>query len=553
MPTRVFSRRIRFTGIGIATDLAPEVRELTHFTQANNVIFQVSGSVRKVGGSQRLNGTGIAGAPDVVGMFDFWRSGTSGTSTQQFVMVDSTGKIYRTTFALPLDISGSVALTAGARPVFAQFRDLLTIWSSADEAPRKWNQTGNAALLAGNPPAGHVATVHKGRLWAANTNANPSRLTFSALDTAETWTGTDTGSIDVDPEDGDRIVGLASHKGQLLIFKGPNKGSIHQLSGSAPTGNDAFSRQPLLKGIALQTHNSIVEVGDDLWFMSDRGIHSLSATQRFGNFAQADLSRYLKIGFAEGINRSLLDQVWGVHYAHKSCVIWTIAPSGVAENTVAVVFSYIRQEEEGLKVSIWNRSCISAAIFIDPTTKVRQVAFGTTDGFAERQDIPRRGLASAATGGFILNTDVLGTGRLGDAFASNTAYNMRILTPQITITDIDAQGQPRADQPVTLQRMYLKSEPLGDYNVTIDVSRDGLAPETYLFNQGSGGFVLDTAVLNVNQLGGGILQTISAEMLGEARSISLDINQGGAGEDAHLYEIGIDYIPTSLVGSGSLA
>ena len=553
MPTRVFSRRFPLGRTGLATDLSPQVNDLLFSQIAQNVTFQVSGSVRKVGGSQRINGTAIAGNPDIVGIYDFWRSGTSGTSTQQVVVVASNGNIYRLTQASPLSISGSVALTAGARPVFSQFQDLLTIWSSVGDAPRKWNQAGSAALLDGSPPSARVATVYKGRLWAANTNLNPSRLFFSAIDSAELWTGNDTGSVDVDPEDGDRIVGLASHKGRLLIFKGPFKGSIHQISGSAPTGDDAFSLTPLLKGIALQTHNSIVEVGDDLWFMSDRGIHSISATQRFGDFAQADLSRYLKIGFTELFNRSLLDRVWGVHYAHKSCVIWTMAGTGATENNTALVFSYIRQEEEGLKISTWGRSCISAAIVIDPATLLRQVAFGTTNGYVERQDIARRGLASEPSGGFILDTDLLGTGILGDAFASNTGYTFRIVSPQITVTETDVQGQPRADQPVVLERMYLKSEPGGDYNVTVGVSRDGLAPETYTFNQGASRFILDVSHLDVDQLGGGILQTVTQDMVGEARAISLDIQQGGANEDAHLYEIGIDFTHTSLIGTRTLA
>lgn len=555
--------------MGLATDMSPEAREITHFTTAENVSYQVSGSVRKVGGSQRMNGTAIGGSPGVVGIFDFWRAGSSGTATQQVVVVDSTGKIFRLTASTPIDISGTVAFTVtGSRPVFCQFQDLLTIWSSAGDAPRKWNQSGAVELLAGAPPSARVATVHKGRIWAGATNANPSRLFFSTLGAAEIWTGNDTGAIDIDPEDGDRIVGLTSHKGDLLIFKGPYKGSIHRLLGSAPTGSDAFSLEPLIKGVALQTQNSIVDVGDDVWFMSDRGVHSLSATQRFGNFTEGDLSRFLRQLFAEQINRTLMDRVWGVHYPHRSCVIWTLAGrsgSASANNDMALVFSYIRQQEESLKVSTWYRSCLSAAIVIDPATLTRDLAFGTSDGFIERQDITRRALASPPSGGFILGTDLLGTGRLGDAFVSNTAYNFRIVTPQISIADTyrlqdevpfsraEVMGQHHAEQAVILERLYLRSEPLGPFDVTIRVSRDGRAPETYLFNQGATGFVLGTSLLDADTLSGATLQIASAEMVGEARAITLDVNQGGTGEDAHLFEIGLDYSLTSPAGSTTLA
>ena len=555
MPVRTISRRFRLDQ-SYQTDLAAEVKDLTFLATAENVMFQAAGSVRKVGGSRYLHSIAVSGATDIIGMFDYWKWGTDGSANQSFVMVDSAGKFFEDTGAIPRDISGSVAVVAGSRPVFAQFQDTLTMWFNNGEPPRKYQQiVGDAVtLLGGTPPIARVAATHRNRLWAAATNDNPSRLSYSSYGAANIWPPSDdTGFIDVDAGDGDAIVGLASHKGVLIIFKGPYRGSIWQLTGSAPTGSDAFSLQPIVKGIALQTHNSIVPVLDDLWFMSERGIHSLKATQAYGDFAPSDITRYLNGFFRDQINRTYLDRVWGVHYPSRSCCLWTVTKTGGTENDTVLCLSYIRQAEEGIKASVWRRGCISAAIRVNPSNFDHDVVFGQTDGFAAVQDISTRALASTGSGGFKLGTDVLGTGILGDAFASTVAYQFRVVTPQIELAGVDANGQARADQAVALHRMYLRSEPLGDYNVVVALTRDENARELYTFNQGNAGFILDTDLLGLARLGGARLNTPSVELVGEARAITVDLIQAGAAQDAHLYELGLEFSLVSPSGESTLA
>ena len=69
MADKTYPTIFNFKG-GYATDLAPQVRELNFLTRAENVIYEVSGASRKIGGGVRVNSSQISGAPDVVGMFD---------------------------------------------------------------------------------------------------------------------------------------------------------------------------------------------------------------------------------------------------------------------------------------------------------------------------------------------------------------------------------------------------------------------------------------------------------------------------------------------------
>lgn len=507
---------------GFATDLAPQVRQLTFLDKAENIIYEVDGAVRKVGGAAKINSSVLSGAPSITGMFDYWTTGSSGADTQKFVVVTSDSKVYKEDMDGTFDdITGAVAITAGAIPTFAVLNDLLTIFFSTNDAPVSWDQTGNVAALAGTPPSGRGAVTHVNRLWVWGTQANPSRINYSTAGSPIDWV-TESGSIDIARNDGDRIIGCVSHKGTLFIFKGPNKGSIHTLNGNTVA---TFSLAPLVKGIALQSPNDIVDVGDDVWFKSDRGIHSLTATQNYGNFTQAFLSRFLRSYFRGSMNRTTFASGWGVDYAEKGCVLWTHTASGASTNNTALGFSYVRAQEEGTKPFLWTgRTCISAAIRIHPTTKLREVVFGGNDGFVRRQDVSDR------------NID------------TSTAYSMRVRTPKIIVAEADPRGKPVGDQPVEIVDVALKSKSVGDYDVSVSLTRDYQTPQTLTFNQGSAGFILGSAtagVLGTSKLGGGDLQIVYANVGGEARSIRLDITQGGLNQDANIYEALIRYKPTS--------
>ncbi|MAH45618.1 hypothetical protein CMI37_07300 [Candidatus Pacearchaeota archaeon] len=518
-PTAVYD----FQG-GFATDLAQQVRSLTFLTRAENVLYGVNKAVRKVGGSTRLNSTTITSSPDVVGMYDFWVTGTGGTFTQYFVAVTGNGKVINFgTGGTESDITGAASITASTIPVFAQMGDLLLIFTNDNDTPLKWSGSGDVASIGGSIPAGRGAVIHLNRVWTWGDNSNPSTITYGTADDPESYTGGDSGSIIIDNDDGDRIVGAVSHKDRLVVFKGPNRGSIHIIEGRAVAD---FLVTRLTGGIPLQTHNSIVEVGDDIWFMSDRGIHSLAATERFGNFASADLSRFLTTFFADNITRTNLNRVWGANYTRRSSVLWSLTDVAKSEPDLSLGISYILGEEEGLKPFTWTgRSNISMAIRNHPTTRVNEVVFGSTDGFVNRQDVSDRNI----------NT--------------STAYTMRVTTPQLVL----APANPRGDQPVDLRGMYMRSRPVGNYDITVAVQRDNLTAESYTFDQGQSGFLLGTSVLDTGILGGSNLQTVvEPNMVGEARAIGLDITQGGLDQDADIYEIGIDYDVVGTSTSTSL-
>lgn len=510
---------------GFATDLSPQEREISYLARAENVLFEVSRAVHKVGGGTRLNGTALTAAPSILGQFDYWRSGTSGSFAQRYVVTTSDSKVYQEDPATPgafNNITGAASIGANAIPSFVQARDTLGIlWSDAS-TPLTWAQTGNVATWT-QAPAGRCGCFHKGRVWISGTNANPSRVAYSSYTSITDFTGADTGAIEsaFNPDDGDRVVGLASYKGALIVFKGPNMGSIYVVYGSSPEGEDGFRVEPLVKGIPLQSPNSIVAVGDDLFFMSNRAIESLAAVAAHGDFEEDDLTKYLKGFFRDSVAQTQLTKVWGQNYAQKGIVLWTLPKAGSTTPDMILGLSYIRPDE-GLKPFTWTlSSCASLGIRIHPTTKVRELIIGNTAGFLIRME------------------------QSGRSMPSNTAYSARITTPSIIVGDADSVGQPRVDQVVTLNRLWLRTQAVGDYDVTVNVTRDDQPAETYFFNQGNAGGIFDTSLWDIAVFGSTNVIISAQDLVGEARAVSLDILQGGLNEDMHLLECGIEYTPTA--------
>src|SRR3990167_2494419 len=517
MADRLFSTSFKFN-VGFATDLALETGTPSFLTIAQNVMYEASGSMRKAGGTERINSSAITGGPQLIGLHDFWMSNTDGTPTQKFMAVTNDGKVYKEDMDGTFDdITGSATITTDAIPIFCQARDLLIISFSTNDTVLKWAQTGDVASLGGSPPAVRGMAFHVNRVWGWGRNSNPSRLYYSSATDAEDWSGIDTGSIDIDPEDGDRILHCIPFKRALIIFKGPYKGSIHVIDGTSPSGGDAFVRTILTRGLPLQSPHSVIEVGDDIWFGSDRGFHSLAATQKFGNYVGADLTRFHSKYFQTRINRSRLDRVVGLNYVGKGCALWGITPSGQAPNSGVFGISYIRAEEEGLKPFLWNRDCFSAAMRFNPSTYLREPVFGSSDGYALRQDVGTRSLAGG------------------------TAYTYLARTPSVILAPVDANGKARISQRVTLNKMYVRSRSVGDYNLTVKVARDGGAFTSHSVNQGYQGFLLGTSVLGTGVLGANDIQTVGVDLSGEARTVALELEQAGVNQDAEVYDVALEW------------
>ena len=498
-----------------STDAAATARTLEYWTTAENVIYESSKATRKWGGTSRLNSAAISGTPSVMGLFDAWFSGTSGSMTGYPVAhagtalykMDRTGAVPDGTWD---DITGSLTLTSGAFPTYAMLRDnlVMTTWAATPDAPHVWTGTGNASALGGTPPVGRVCCMHANRMWIANTNANPSRLYYSASLNVADWSSGDTGSFDIDPDDGDRIIGLASHYKRLFIFKGPYRGSIHMIVGTSPTdatdATESFRRQLVVRGLPLASQRSIVPVGNDLWFVTHRGVHSLANTQNFGDHVLGFLTNDITNYWRDTINGIRLDQAAGAYYTDRNLVVFSLCETGQSNNTGGLIF----HPQLGNTISRLTRGAASLATFYSTGGKHLLYAGRYSNGFVDLEDAAARQLAGAV------------------------AYTAKLRTPTLLL----APGDGR----FTMREMYLRMRPRGGA-VTVNVTRDTNAAQSLSFTQTAGGSVLDTGVLDAFNLGevGGFGVPARQFIEGPARAVMVEISQGTVGGDLELLEFGL--------------
>jgi hypothetical protein len=210
--------------------------------------------------------------------------------------------------------------------------------------PVKVDSTSTAAALGGSPPRGKYIAVWNSRVWIASASAF-SRIHGSALGLPEDWTTTGaagTITIDIDTNDGDPITGLFSTRDALYIFK---RHSIHRLVAFADPNTDAnnIRREVVTKDIGCAGPYSIQQIPNDVVFLSDQGIASLSLVQNAEDFRTAFYSRNVK----ELTNFPKTTLEIPSLFCDTGAQYWISLPTSVAPNgnKMVYVLDYLRIDE----------------------------------------------------------------------------------------------------------------------------------------------------------------------------------------------------------------
>ncbi len=513
MPSRRRPTPLQFQG-GWAPSLGPQSDAITHLVRAENIYYELDGGFRKIPGATQLNSSQITESGSAVTfhrLFDAWNSGTAGSFTQKRMA-------YVGTRIMKEDLDGTwdslkTGLEDDKKGWFTSMNDLV-VWASDSntDVPQSWDfAAGSTSNLAGSPPNFAFCVPHRGRMWAAGVASTPSRLYYTVLDSVEDWTGSGSGSIDIDINDGDNILGLASHKQRLWVFKGPNLGSIHYITGSAPTGTDAFARVPFVRAVPISCQQSLVAYLNDLAWISQRGIHSLTATEQFGDMREGFLSFPIQhLWQMEGdiqLDLSTLDFSQGVNHTRRGVLLWTVRQSGQAENNLVLAYDYRFQPGQFSLINAYDAA--SLAIMVHQSES--RLFSGGYDGYTLRHDEADRSIVS-------------------------TGYTARVTTPFIH------HGVPELMKQTAWLRLGIV--PKGDSNITVSWQNDDNAQESTTVSQSSGA-ALDSFVLDTDTLGGSAFVQRFVDIPGSYRVQQLEFSQGGINEDVEVHELAVQ-----LEGSG---
>lgn len=267
------------------TRLAQLGRKNKWLLKAKNVVYNTDGSVSKRWG-QRL----VSADTDLTGGTGGCRGGfryEKSDGTVHDILAANDGKVYK------MDSAGSAVaiktgLTSTRNYSFAVYNDILHVANGTD-APQQWDGTTWSALGGSSPATAAMFAAHGNRMFATTT-AVPSRLYWSKLNNTVDWSGTtDAGFLDVNANDGSKLITLVPSITELVMLK---QNRSYRLQGIGPTTGFTVADN-LVPATGSVGTNAILGAAfavNDVFYASPAGVHRLSTTQTYGDLQESFIS-----------------------------------------------------------------------------------------------------------------------------------------------------------------------------------------------------------------------------------------------------------------------
>lgn len=145
----------------------------------------------------------------------------------------------------------------------------------------------------GTIPTANCALSAYGRIWCADTATDKNTVTWSDLLTVHNWTGGTSGSLNlvgVWPLGGDEVTALAAHNNRLIIF-----GKKQTLIYSGADDPATMALEDAIINVGCIARDSVQNTGEDVLFLSNDGVRSLSRTIQEKSAPLRTLSRNVQM------------------------------------------------------------------------------------------------------------------------------------------------------------------------------------------------------------------------------------------------------------------
>lgn len=499
---------------GINTSLDPSEIPANQLTRADHVIFGVKGTRKKRDGINFDWDNASNGSEFILGIHDFWFG--SSTRTQRLVAVTSGKKVYSYTIGgtRSADLFDGTAWSSSiTRCSFETINNIIVIAvDGTGNVMKKWDGSGNIEDLGGTPPEASIVRKHLGRLFT-NDKTRPDRLHYCTTGNGEEWNGNgDSGAIDIGVGDGDPegITAIfPTFKGDLFVAK---KTKLYRVTGLTP---ETFQVTLVSSGIGCASHNSIVLIDqDDVMFISDKGVHSLTATSTYGDFEGAFVSFDIQGTFNEEFIQSRLKFSWGAYLNNINSVAFAITEADTGETENRSIWLY------NIPLKSWYRwphiSCSALSVVTEADQKRFYIGNSTTR------------LARTFNG---TNYDINSDGE-------EKAIILYIRTGSIYVDD-----NPHSMK--AFKRFALLYKPRGTHTITVTIRIDNHPVQALSFSEtGSTDLLGTTFILGESILGYDVVQApYSRTIDGYGRGVVVTIEQSGTHDEADIQGYVFEYEP----------
>lgn len=475
----------------------------TDLIQAVNITYE-NGTIQKEGGASKYNSTAVSGAPKILAGIDYWPD----TVTQRMVIYTDGGKLlkddgsgaFSTTLASGLSTSVvNGVFVEGGKEAAANNRKLF--FFNGSDATQVLSGDGATTAALTTPPADWAThpplfgLIHEGRLWGGGNTNDPGRLYYSITTDHEDFTSGDAGSIAVYPGEGGAMTAAISWKGYIIVFK---EFGIYIVDTTDPTITNWKVRRHSSR---IGCYGAYAIVDDDIWFLDQTGlVRSISSIQEYGSIGTQTLTDtrfintwiYNNVNWLVGYNKARI-----VHYPTKREVHIAYPGSGATDNSVRLVVYLpgmkFRECDRDTPISMWTRL----------TNNRPELIIGDDSGFVWKMDTAARNMDSSG-------------------------YEGKFQIPHVDLSWLDQSLGVRRKEGKFLELMF---EPLGNWDLVVDILWDGVIKDTVYFNMGVDSAALGSFVLGTDKLGGAGIGHTKKRITGGGRHFSIIGRNSGVDQD----------------------
>lgn len=485
------------------TDLIPPEM----FVSPSRNINLHEGGRHKRGGTAKVNGTAVSGAPRIMGGIDFK---LASTSYQVFLAND--GKLYSSpTTTL------KTGLSTANFPSFAIFNNELYEADGAHR-PQTWDGaagstsdlTTPAADWTGGDQPFQVIVHGKGasrRTWWLLGN----KAYYSVLANGKDCASATSGVITIDTGDAVGLVGGVDFQGRLILF---SRDQAFLITDDDPdTATWGYETVAWAGGAAHW--RTIVKTTNDLIIMDESGeIYSITSVQAFGDYKRASLARpaFVDNYIRDNVDLTRVANFHAVYDPVIRAVFFWVTRNGQTTNDTALVYFIDRPPEEGWTIhdnqnynSGYSASC---AFVVRVSAGTYTIYTGDYSGFLWK-----------------LNQ----TTRSDDS----NAYYGGFKTPALTFDN------PRVTK--HYKRGFVVAKTQGSYDLQINVWIDGQVQAGATVSLAGTGGVLGSFILGTDVLGGTEFLAREFELGYRGRRIQLEFYNNTAAQDFFVSQILIDH------------
>lgn len=269
--------------LGLNTQQSGNVLPAGWATKATNFVYDEVGRLACRNGSQQLNASALTSSPTIRQVHEYVDN-----SGNTLTILAAGNKIYKEVSGTMTDISGTITTPTADNWQFANFNDWVVGFQD-NHAPIVLTTTGGTfANSGGTQYNGDMVLSAYGRIWTVV----DSVLYYSDL-LINNFTGGSSGNFDLAkfwPDGMDEAVALADFNGLLIVF---GKRSILVYENADDVSNMVLVEG--IGGIGCIARDSVQVIGNDIVFLSDGGIRTLSRSLTDGgSMPMGDVSKHVR-------------------------------------------------------------------------------------------------------------------------------------------------------------------------------------------------------------------------------------------------------------------